>query len=108
MSLAFEGGTVYFIYNTPDGDPVSAIYSQREGNRHLFYLSENGDELYINKQELVNSEDLLKEDGTKYYILEEKKKEKVVTTPPRRAKPEKERRKKTRKTRRRRKSVRIY
>jgi hypothetical protein len=100
---SFEGGTVYSIYNTPDGDPTSAIYSQVEGNRHLFYTEADGEEIYINKNALVDSEDLLKEDESKFYIIKQKKKQIVVTTPPRRGKTRR-RRRKGRKT----KSVRIY
>jgi len=102
---SFEGGTVYSIYNTPDGDPTSAIYSQVEGNRHLFYTEADGEEIYIHKNALVHSEDLLKEDESKFYIIKQKKKQTVVTTPPRRAKPEKERKtRRSKKTRRSRKT----
>jgi hypothetical protein len=101
----FEAGTVYFIYNTPDGDPTSAIYSQLEGNDHLFYTKESGDELYIHKDALVDSEELLQEDESKYYIIKEIKKKKVVTTPPRRAKPGKERKKRSTRKRRTRKHL---
>ena len=68
---SFEAGNIYFIYNTPDGDPTSALYSQLEGNRHLFYKKEDGDELYIHKSSLVDSEELLQDNGSKYYIIKE-------------------------------------
>ena len=105
---SFEAGTVYSIHNIPGGDPISAIYSQVEGNRHLFYTKEDGEELYINKSALVNSEELLEDDESKYYIIEEIKKQKkqnVVTTPPRRAKPGKERKKRSTRKRRTRKHL---